>query len=36
LDEAGIVAHTEIADRIRKALAAFVDAITEEREHSDE
>jgi NAD(P)H-dependent FMN reductase len=27
LDEAGIVTHAEIADMIRKALAAFVDAI---------
>jgi chromate reductase len=36
LDEAGIVAHPEIADMIRKALAVFVDAITHEREQNGE
>jgi NAD(P)H-dependent FMN reductase len=32
VDEAGIVTHAEIADMIRKALTAFVVAITRERE----
>lgn len=36
LDEAGIVAHPEIANMLRAALNAFADAIRSYREHDEE